>query len=433
MNASLYGAPSAPTPSPSNNHNQRNFIMHFFDGALYMGGLAFTSPEIVLSVLIYRLGGSEAAIGGVFALTELGQALPQLLMSPIMDGLPRKKFTVLCGAFLQRLPWLILGLLLWLGNVDQSGKFAPIVLALVAVAFLAGGAIGPAWNAFVASTVPQRRRGRLFALRQQGAGVLGIAAGIAAAYVIDSFPFPYNFSFLFFITYFFWMSSLASLAFVKESPLPARPHESMREYYCKHIPGILRQDKDFRWFLVLKAGMLLSMISFGFYSVYAIKHFQAPPYYAGRFTSGYMLGQIFFAFLFGAIVDRYGHRINAIYFCLIIIAQNILALMAPSVAVFFGVFLIMGAIRSIQIITFITMPMEYADSRDHPTYYALSNTLLAPFYLSGLLGGFFVPYIGYRGLFLLSSFFALLTLICAIRFVRDPRHGRDAFLGEKDG
>ena len=398
--------------------------MHLVDGFLYMGGLAFTSQEIVLSVLIYRLGGSEIAIGGVFALTELGIAVPQLFSAPFIDGWPRKRLAVLLGGFTQRLPWLAIAYLLFYTPIHNDGSSVPLILSLIAVTFMICGVMGPAWNAFVASTVPRNLRGRLFAMRQAFAGIIGIGAGYAVTYFIDSFDFPQNFGYLFVITYILWMVSLGCLAQVKEKEHPVRKHESLRHYLWEHIPGILKQDRDFRWYLIVKAGMLLSLVSFGFYSVYAIQRFELPPAEAGVFVSYYMFGAIGWSFLFGYIADRYGHRINVILFGLVVVCQSIMALFAPSAGFFKLIFLLMGANRSIQIITFIAMPMEYAPSQDRPTYYALSNTLLAPFYLSAMLGGALIPYLGYRGLFVMAACFACATSLCAVLFVRDPRHTR---------
>ncbi|MGC9328131.1 MAG: MFS transporter [Candidatus Hinthialibacter sp.] len=414
-----------PTPSriPAPYH-RRNFLMHMTDGILFMGGLAFTSTEIVLSVLIYRLGGSEAAIGGVFALAELGVALPQLLTAPFIDGLPRKKPLVLFTGLAQRTPWLILAYLLFFTPFQQDGSDVPLVLGLIASTFLITGFMGPAWNEFVASTVPRTLRGRLFALRQAISGIIGIGAGFAVTHILETAPFPQNFSYLFLTTFLFWIASLTCLTFVHETAQPVRNHASLRQYLFQHVPQILQSDNDFRWFLAVKAGMLLSLISFGFYSVYAIKRFDLPASEAGAFVRYYMFGAIGWSFLFGYLADRFGHRINVILFCFIVIFQSAAALLAPSATLFKVIFLFLGANRSIQIITFVAMPMEYADSRDRPTYYALSNTLLAPFYLSALLGGFLIPFIGYRGLFVLAAGFAFLTSLGAVFFIRDPRHTR---------
>ncbi|HCF96111.1 MAG TPA: hypothetical protein DEW46_13715, partial [Verrucomicrobia bacterium] len=85
---------------------RRNFIFHLLDGVFFMAGLSLTSSEIVTSVLIHRLGGGAMAVGGVFALFELGYNIPQLIAAPFVEGVRRKKTWVLIGGFLQRVPWL---------------------------------------------------------------------------------------------------------------------------------------------------------------------------------------------------------------------------------------------------------------------------------------------------------------------------------------
>lgn len=406
---------------PPTQFRTRNFFAHVLDGVFFMGGLAFTSTEIVLSVLVYQLGGSEFAIGCVFALTELGVALPQLLTAPISDGLKQKKYWVLCGGFLQRLPWLALALIFLHLPVPNDGSFVLLLLGLVTVSFLFSGAMGPAWSEFVASTVPYTLRGRMFALRQGLTGIIGLTAGGIVSYIIAYYPFPYNYANLFSITFSFWMLSLLCLAFVKEGVNRYRVHPSYSFYFTRHIPSILRHDQDFRGFLLLKAGMLCSMMSFGFYSVYTIQHFELPASTAGFFIMLYMLGQVICSFLFGMIADRFGHRTNVVIFCGLILLQNALVLFAPSLDFYYPIFFFLGAIRSIQIITFVSMPMEYADSRDRPTYYALSHTLLSPFYLSGMLGGILIGCIGYHGLFTVSMTFSVLTMLIVLLLIREPR------------
>jgi len=403
------------------NQPLRNFLFHLIDGVFYMGGLAFTSTEIVLSVLIYRLGGSELAIGCVFALTELGQAFPQLLSAPFAEQMRRQKPMVILGGFLQRVPWLILGILLWFRAIPSDGSFVGVVLLLLAISFTFSGIAAPSWSEYVASTVPLTWRGRLFALRQGFTGVVGILAGWVVARILESYPFPRNFALLFWIAFALWMISLLCLASVRETPKPKPEKINLKKYFLRQVPEILRNDRNFRWFLVLKALMLISLISFGFFSVYGIKRFNLPPAAVGTFTSLYMAGQILCSFLFGYLADHYGHRLNILLFCLIVLGQTLLALFAPSPLLYELIFLLLGANRSIQIITFVGMPMEYAESNLCPTYFAMSYSLVAPFYLSGIVGGGLAPYIGYTGLFLVSAFFALLAFIVAVRRIRNPR------------
>ncbi len=389
-----------------------------------MTGLAITSPEIVIAVLIDQLGGSAIAVGCVFALTEIGIGFPQLFMAPFVERVARKKRFIILYGIGQRLPWLAVGLLFFIVTPGTDGSLVPVILVLISASFLSGGLMGPAWGEYVASTVPMKWRGRLFALRQAIAAGIGIPAGLLIAYVIGTYAFPLNYSILFLLVFVIWGFSYVALVLVKETPAPVRKHESLRHYFFVHVPAILGKDRDFVSFLLLKVAMLLSMMSFGFYAVYAQKKFDLNPSVVGQFTSYYMIGQIVFSYGAGILADRFGHRINAVLFGLTVIAQCLIAIWAQSVLVYSTIFFLSGAVRIIQIITFVGMPMEYADSIDRPTYYALSNTLTAPFYLSGMLGGALIGWFGYQPVFLLTAGFALVTVVLEMGVVRDPRSQR---------
>jgi MFS family permease len=66
------------------------------------------------------------------------------------------------------------------------------------------------------------------------------------------------------------------------------------------------------------------------------------------------------------------------------------------------------------------MPMEYCTSAERPTYFAVSNSLLSPLLLSGVVGGALATVIGYQGLFWISGGLGII-LILAARRLRDPR------------
>jgi MFS family permease len=399
---------------------RRNFFFHLLDGIFFMAGLSLTSSEIVASVLIHQLGGSKVAVGGVFALFEIGYNIPQILSAPFVESIKRKKAWVLIGGFMQRIPWLGIAVLLYLWGPSIDSSAVLPILSLIGLAAFAAGFCMPGWHAFLAETVPLRARGRLFALRQSFGGMVGILSGILAAYILGQLIFPLNFGVLFLLTFILWMLSLTSIAFIIEEDHTTRKHENFAHYFQNHIRKILTENRWFRQYLMIKAIMLASMISFGFFAVYGVEKFESGSDAAGFFTSIYMVGQILFAYLFGFLADKFGHKANIIAFGCTTVLQTILAILASNIYVYALVFILMGSNRCIQLITFNAMPMEYCTSAERPTYFAVSNSLLSPLLLSGVVGGALATVIGYQGLFWISGGLGII-LILAARRLRDPR------------
>jgi MFS family permease len=51
------------------------------------------------------------------------------------------------------------------------------------------------------------------------------------------------------------------------------------------------------------------------------------------------------------------------------------------------------------------------------------NTLLAPFYLAGLVGGWLSNAVGYHAVFLVGVVFSLIGILLLVTYVHDPRVG----------
>lgn len=92
---------------------RRNFICHCLEGGLYMGGVAFLQPETVMPKMVEQLGGRSAVIAIMPALLPAAFALAGLFVSPVVERLARFKPWVMVFGLLQRLPYLVTGLLLW--------------------------------------------------------------------------------------------------------------------------------------------------------------------------------------------------------------------------------------------------------------------------------------------------------------------------------
>ena len=67
------------------------------------------------------------------------------------------------------------------------------------------------------------------------------------------------------------------------------------------------------------------------------------------------------------------------------------------------------------------MSIEYGPVKKRSTYVGLMNTLLAPFYLSGMIGGVLSEWLGLPAVFLLGGVSSVAGIAYLVRNVRDPR------------
>ncbi len=172
----------------------------------------------------------------------------------------------------------------------------------------------------------------------------------------------------------------------------------------KNTGQILRQNANFRWFLIARMFSQLAVIGYAFYTVYAVKHHGVSEVEIGVMTAVLMIAQIVANVGMGWIGDRWGHR-PVMEFGLICMAiSSFLAWWAPAPSWFYLVF-ILAAFGNVAIWTVaISMTLEYGSEAERPTYIGMANTLIAPAnILAPFLGGWLASSYGYPAAFIVSA------------------------------
>ena len=143
--------------------DSHNFVVNVIDVSLYQLGMHIISVSVVLPMLLYRLGASELIIAMLPALAQACTSLPQLLSSFFIEKAERMKPTVMFTGILQRLPFLILALLLPTYALSHPNSIVIIFLILFILSSLTAGLGQPAWNEMIAKAIPIVRRGQFMA------------------------------------------------------------------------------------------------------------------------------------------------------------------------------------------------------------------------------------------------------------------------------
>ena len=123
-------------------------------------GLSLISRDTVLPALASHLTDSKLAIGMIPAIYTMGFYLPQLFSANISERMVYKKpFVATVGFLGERLPYLLIGISLYLFATD-----APLVALLLLFLFLgiassSAGIATPAWYDMIAKVIPVHRRG----------------------------------------------------------------------------------------------------------------------------------------------------------------------------------------------------------------------------------------------------------------------------------
>jgi MFS family permease len=283
------------------------------------------------------------------------------------------------------------------------------------------------WQDMLAKIIPLDRRGRFLGITNFGGTATGVLGAAAAAWMLGRYAFPYGYVFSFAAAAVFIFISWILLSLTREPAQVSQESTMSQGEYWRRLPVILRQDEDFRRYLLSQIVTPLGGMPIGFLTVYAVQHWQLPDSQAGGFTASMLIGQALSNLLFGVLADRKGHKLVLELSALAAALAGGLASLAPAPAWFHAVFALVGAATAGFMLSGIMITFEFTTPDMRPTYIGLSNTVngvasaIAP-----LIGGWIAGAIGYQELFGLAAAFGLAGFSLLHWWVREPREARKA-------
>jgi MFS family permease len=408
---------------------RKNLMMHIYEGAAFLFAMSFITISTIFPVFIQRIGGNAIAVGSVSVLWVLGLNLPQILFLRYLSVRSNLKSNVLKYGLIFRLNFLIISFVISLFVARMESSFAvPLFLFLLFIAAIAGSSSGLSWYDFFSETTPVKLRGRLLSIRLLLGSALGVFGGSAVTIILSSIAFPQNWAALFMIAFLLSMLSYYFLTRLKEPDRLISSDENSVEAKTLTVKEILtrakrilKENSDFKNFMIADALILMALTASGFYAVYAIRKFDLPPAYAGTFTIILMASQVFGNFIFGYVADFFGHKVNVLILAVSSALASLTAAFANNVLIYGVVFFFAGCSITLQGISRLALTVEMCNEQERPIYIGLINTVTAPTVLFGLIGGFLITLIGFFIVFLIYTFIALIAVYWLYKKVREPR------------
>jgi MFS family permease len=379
---------------------RRNFWLNVFDGVAFVFGISMVSRYTVLPLFVSRLSSERWLQGLIPALTQVGALLPALFMAPLTASLPRRKPLILAVTIGERLPFLALGLVLLLWPDLPAATLLAIFFALYTIYMFSGGFVSIAWQDFIARVIPERRWGTFFGLQFGLGDALGVAGAGVASLILATQPFPQSVGMLALICFGAMILSYIFLAATVEPPQPTAPRQPMLAF-LRGVGPLLRRDHGFRRYLFCRSAISLGLVGHSFVTAAALERFRLTDADIGVFTAVLLAAQAISRIASGALADRWGHKQVLELATAIGLLALLLAVLAPSAAWFFPIFVLVGIAQAGYQLSGYTMIFSFSTPADRPTYIGVANTALAPMAAFGpLLAGWLAEQAGYNALFL---------------------------------
>jgi len=397
-----------------------NVIVNVIDGGFFGLALGFASFITVIPLFVSRMTDSAILIGLIPAIHQVGWQLPQLFFAERVVRLTRYKPMVVALTIHERLPFLGLALVAFAVPVLGIKAALYITFALLIWQGIGGGITANPWQAMIAKIIPSDRRGTFYGFQAAMANLLASGSAVAAGVLLTRLEYPGNYALCFFIAGLAMLISLVFIALTRESESPQVQAISEKRSLWKNLIRILKVDKSFRWFLVIRGLSQLSVMAVAFYTVYAVRYLDMNEAVAGLMMSVFTFGQIIANPLMGWIGDRWNHPAVMKVGALSAALSALIAWWAPSLTWFYLVFIFAG-IAYVSIWTIgLAMTLQFGSEQDRPFYIGLANTLAAPFTIAApLIGGWLADTAGYPSTFLVSALCGLGTaLVLQLTFTK---------------
>jgi MFS family permease len=405
-----------------------NIIFNLFDGGFFGFALGFASFVTILPLFVSTLTDSAVLIGMVPAIHNMGWQLPQLLIANKVAKRTRYKPMVLFMTIHERLPFLGLAITAWfMGYLGQK-------LALYMTFFLliwqglGAGLTANAWQSMIAKIIPPQYRGTFIGSQASAANFLASISAIIAGVILERFKYPINFTICFCLNVFAMIISWIFLAQVREDEKPAMAEIHTGKNFWNNLGRIVKQENQFRWFLIVRILSQLAVMAFAFYTVFAVHELGMSEIGVGFMTSVYMGSQIIANPIMGFFGDRYNHHIVMQVGMVSAIGSAIIAAIAPSPTWFYLVFLLAGIANVSVWNTALAMTIEFGKDHEKPYYIGLANTIVAPMtMLAPIFGGWVADNYGYSSTFLTAAFGGLITVI-ALQILRNQKSTQNEYI-----
>ena len=401
-----------------------NFSVNLIDISFITLAFSLISRETITPLLVSNLTDSKIAIGLVPAVYSLFYYLPQLFAANHAERLKRKlPFVMLIGGVLERVPYLIAGVAILL-FADNT----PIVALLCIYWVIGMGAFGngvatPAWFTMIGKVLPVNRRGIFFGVSAGLGTLMGIIGAHFVGIILDDFGYPVNFATLFFVAALFMGISWIGLSLNREPESPVVKKQISQRRYFKKLPTILRENHNYRRFLLSYYVNRLSLMGTSFFIVYGNDNFSLSGADVGLLTAILIGSQAVMQLLLGWLGDRRGHKFNLMISAFSVALAASLAMAATDMLSLIPSFILLGAALASDHISHLNIVLEFALPEDQPTFIGLTNTLLAPVtFLAPIFGGWVATTYDYNSLFSLTMLCGIVGGTLLALWVKEPRH-----------
>ena len=401
-------------------HLNRNIAAQLVHGMFGQTGFRLLQAPTFLPAFLFELSGSDIVVGAARSLQALGTVVSPVIGASLIGHRPRIVSATLVTSGLMRLQ--VLGLAL-VGFFLGAGAGVVAFLALLMLLGFFQGMSQVATNSLRARVIPVRRRGIVTGARNFLAGLTSAGVSyLAGAWLIEDEVLGNGYAAVFLLAFVLGAVGMAGIAMTKEPASSAlRPRESPLAA-LRGIAPLLREDPAFGRFFLARALGSSGRMALPFYILFAATRMEITGAVLGLVTTAWMLTASTATLGWGALGDRFGHRVVLIANLGLWTAANACIVFVRSVPELIAFFVLLGMSSGGFNQAAQNMVLEFGRVHDIPLRVAASGTAVNLVAAAGpFAGGLLVALWSYAALFGVTVALQLVALVIVVLWTPEPR------------
>ncbi len=401
-------------------HLGRNIVGQLVHGMFGQTGFRLLQAPTFLPAFLFELSGSDIVVGAARSLQALGTVVSPVIAASLIGHRPRIVSATLVTSGLMRLQ--VLGLAL-VGFFLGAGAGVVAFLALLMLLGFFQGMSQVATNSLRARVIPVRRRGIVTGARNFLAGLTSAGVSyLAGAWLIEDEVLGNGYAAVFLLAFVLGSVGMVGVAMTKEPSSSAlRPRESPLAA-LRGIAPLLREDPAFVRFFLARALGSSGRMALPFYILFAATRMEITGAVLGLVTTAWMLTSSTATLGWGALGDRFGHRVVLIANLGLWTAANACILFVRSVPELIAFFVLLGMSSGGFNQAAQNMVLEFGRVHDIPLRVAASGTAVNLVAAAGpFAGGLLVALWSYPALFGVTVALQLVALVIVVLWTPEPR------------
>ncbi|WP_425391061.1 MFS transporter [Ekhidna sp.] len=390
-----------------------NFLLNGLNGFCTKLAEQIASPGLIIPYVFSLLGVPSFYSGLLVPIKNTGSLLPQLIVSAKIRAFKIRKYFWAAAGFFQGVMLLLIALVCYNYEAGTAGIFLILLLLLFS---MASGVGSISFKDVLGKTIPKGKRGRLLSFRATGGGVLTILAGFALYFIVDGNSSIDSFIWLFVFAGILWIISAILFAFIREEPGATSGGRSPIDE-IKNGWSLIKEDTNFRQFLITRALLLAIPLVQPFFVLYATENMDVELSGLGLFVIAAGISNTISSPFWGKFSDQSSRKVMmvssafAVIICLYVLLFDNLPSDFQNIyffgPVFFLIIMAYGGARMARK----TYLVDYAPSDERPLYVSVANTFMG---VMTLLSGVLSVVAGFFGVKVMIASLMLLMILAIL-------------------